>query len=110
MRLVKIVDRHINPETVSAVVPAGIDAEVRLASGERFTAFGMTVEEVRSALNRGPTPCSTCRWFAPVQDRSDGLCNANGASQFWESSKHYIGCWVSVDAQAIGCPKHEERT
>lgn len=108
MRLVKIVDRYINPETVSGVVPAGIDAEVRLASGERFTTFGMTVEDVRSAFKRGPTPCASCRWFASIHGRSDGLCNANGASQFWESSKDHLGCWVSADAQAIGCPKHEE--
>jgi len=113
MRLVKIGKHYVNPEAVVAVFPDGGDVQVRLGDGALFFKVpDMTVEAVLSALKRGPTPCETCRWFRRVDHKGDGqgLCNANGASQIWPNTVQSLGCLVSADAQAIGCPKHEERT
>ena len=107
MRFVRFGNYAVDADKIEAVAIEGGYTCIKLGP-RSIEVREMTVDAVLSALKRGPTPCSTCRWFAPVQDRSDGLCNANGASKFWESTKDHLGCWVSADAQAIGCPKHEE--
>lgn len=76
--------------------------------------LGIILDQAERALapkRRGPTPCSTCRWFLGPEKGGEGLCTGNGTSKLSDlTSAEFVGCAVSTMTQAIGCPKHEERT
>jgi hypothetical protein len=103
MRIVQIGDYHIDADAVH-VVSQTVSGQVMVHTPSgAVCVMGSTVAEVVARLKRGPTPCTSCRWFIDSNSKYEAFCTAR------QDALKGVGTTSWPFMRSVGCPQHEEK-